>query len=557
VGLSTEIPPHHLGECVEALLHYIKHPKSSLDDLMKYIPGPDFPGGGILRASFDERKDFYKQGKGKFHIDALIEQNGSSLVIKEIPYMATTSKIIEQIQSINQAKPIVAPFELIDESDEMNPVRVVLNFKTALQAKAALAVILEKTDCSISYRCYFNAIDRQGLPRCFSLKEFFEQWLEYRLESLLAQFEARQQAVIHRRRVLAVYKIGFYSLDAIFDALRHSEDPWGDLKRDLNLNDEDIEILSALRLKELSRLSLDKIELEEKDLIDESDLLSERIRLREKRLGVIIEQLKALKLQYGDRRRTKILDPRPKFLLSDCAIVVTKEEPKSVWILLTEFGWLKLIRPMKNSADIDFQGHCRQGDRPVHILKIMDDCSILFVDQRGRFYAIHAHTVPSSKFGEHLSSLLSLPSGNHIIFMTEMQSKIAVASSQGYGFIVDLEDSHLNKRGKNIAKMVEGEHVIWAGASIPKSGIFISSMEQTYGILSLEHFPMRQSGRGVILWKNNVLVDKAEGFLFGKDTLSLVSSSGKKSTYDENSIMMKRGQSLKSSGKKSIILVKN
>ncbi len=557
VGLSTEIPPHHMGECIDALLHFIKNPGVSLESLLKHMPGPDFPGGGILRSSAEGLIAFYREGKGHFQIEALIEQEGTNLIIKEIPYMTMTSRILEQLQLLNQAKPSTAPFDLIDESDEQSPVRVVLNFKTSAAARAAIPVLLEKTDCSLSYRCYFNALDDSGAPRCFSLKEFFAQWVEYRQGSLLAQFQARQLTVAARRTVLHVYKVGFHAMDQIFSALQRSEDPWGDLKKSLKFSDQEIEILSALRLKELSKLSLDRILQEEKDLIDENAILVDRIVHREKRISFISEQVKRLKHQYADRRRTEILGPREKFSIQSQIPAQPKEDPKLVWILLTQFGWIKMIRPPKFGSEIDFSTHCRQGDAVLSTLYIMDDQEVVFVDHKGRIYSLPAMTTPYSKYGEHLSGLLSLPSGHQIILMTPLCGSLSFVSSLGHGFSVDLESLSLNKRGKLVAKFKEEEQIVWVGETVAKGAVFITSKSNSYGLLPLNLLPVRQSGRGVALWKGGDLIDSIVSFLLGSDTLSLVSTTGRKVYFDPQMIQIKRGQALKVPARKSSTLVKN
>jgi len=557
VGLSTEIPPHHMGECIAALQHMIKHPAASVETLMKYMPGPDFPGGGILRASADDLKAFYDVGKGHFQLDAVIVQEGSTLVIKEIPYMSMTSKIIDQLQQLNNIKTLTAPFEVIDESDEQSPVRVVLQFKTAAHAKASMPVILDQTDCSLTYRCYFNALDQSGMPRCFTLKEFFTQWIEYRLGSLLAQFQARQRTVAARRAVLNVYKIAFHSLDQIFAVLQTSSDPWQALQITLKLSDEEIDILSALRLKELSKLSMDKLLQEEQTLIEENIILVDRIMHRHARVAVMEEQLKALKLQYADRRRTQILPPRDKLNLRAHIAVQPKEEARPTFILLTTFGWIKLVRPLKSGAVIDFTTHCRPGDSVFATLSVQDDCDIVFVDQKGRFYGLKANVFGSSKFGEHLSGLLSLPSGHQIVSMQAMCAHIAWVSSLGYGCSIEMGALSLNKRGKHIAKLEEDESLIWVDSVEPHRALWVRSTQNTYGLLSLDVLPTRRSGRGVILWKGAEYIDKVETFHLKTDTVTLMSATGRKTNYDESLLQIKRGQTLKSPAKKTSILIKS
>lgn len=496
VGMSTEIPPHNLSEVAQALIFLIDRPHASIQEILNVIKGPDFPTGGIIRAKNEDLIEFYKNGKGVFIVEGLIEQDGNALIIKEIPYYSTTTRIIEELQDLLVNKILPSGFELIDESDEYNPVRIVLNFKSAALAKNAVEILYQKTELRKSYRCYFNALNQHNRPTTFNISLYLNEWLETRYSVLKSQFSARIEAITLRMKIIHACMIVFNHLKEILEIIQYDDDPWVTIAKKFHLDKDQIDALAGLRLRQLTKLSFIDLKKELDSLSVEQEELTELITSHTKLKNFTKNQLKDINKKLADKRRTQILEP----IILEKEILLNpqkKEESKPLTIVLSNLGWIKTAKGHQLSEDTY---SFRQGDGLSKTVEVMSDDESIFVDDTGRFYSLDVDSIPSSRFGEHLSTLLKIPSGAHIISILNPHYNLFNLTSSGYGFIIDKKEFSTNKRGKNVVKLQDNELLSF---TVESSGSLIALLttDGKLGILETSSIPIRQTGRGVIISK--------------------------------------------------------
>ncbi|NBV28077.1 DNA topoisomerase IV subunit A [bacterium] len=537
VGMSTEIPPHNLEELIQALIYTIDHTQPDLDALLEIMPGPDFPTGGIIRATALELKEFYEKGKGSFVVQAHITQDDKTLIIHQIPYYTTVSRIIEQLQQINSVKTITAPFELIDESDERNPVHLVLHFKSAAVASASLALLYEKTELQRTYRCYFNGLNADNVPTCFSLVTYLKEWLVFRTDCLRKQFIERTQSIERRIKIIHACMVVFQNLKQILQIIQDEDEPWAEIAGRFDLDQEQIDALAALRLRQLTKLSYVELKKELEDLLEEQENLHTLLGSSTKLKNYIKNQLKTIIKGFSDKRRTQILPHEEKKVLYFAE--TKKEEIKPLTVFLSELGWIKTAKGHALPHD---HASFRQGDQLRASQECYSNQNCAFIDNKGRFYALTAELLPSSRFGEHASTVFNIPSGHQVMSCLSLEHSIFILTNKGFGFILETHDLALNKRGKNIVKLEADETLIWV-CNLKGPYILLMNDDKKIGILRVSDIPIRRSGRGLQLVKQAHFI-KIQSL---NDT-SIIEAElidGKKVTLDKKDFMISRGNMLK------------
>lgn len=506
VGMSTEIPPHNLYEVTEALLYALANPEASTSDLLQHLKGPDFPTGGQLLVSKQDLLKFYDEGKGAFLLQAKIEHQKNQLIITEIPYMATVSRIIEQIQGLIQQK-VLPSCDFIDEGDEEHPVRLTLTFKNSPNALLAQEILFEKTELRKTYRCYFHALNDKTLPTSFNLADYIKQWLHQRIASLTNQAEARLTAIASRRHILQAYLLAFMHLKNLWQILQDSDDPWPQIQKLLGIDNDQLEALSHLKLRQLTKLSASQIRKEDEALQEEQSILQARLKSPAQMRSFIKKQLEKIAAQYGDKRRTEIIQTEASSIQSKKAntsltIETTASEIKDLAIAVTTLGWIKTLRTEKELEEIPL----RQGDQLLFKTPTAAHSYWVFVDNTGRFYGLTQDQLPSSRYGEHFSTLVNTASGTKIVYAGPQKDFVMLVTSCCYGFAMDLSDLQAQKRGKPVLKVVENENLFCAITLRDGDDLIICDKDNRIGIIPFDQIPKRQSGRGPLLCKSSELV---------------------------------------------------
>ncbi|HEX8244422.1 MAG TPA: DNA gyrase subunit A [Longimicrobium sp.] len=322
VGMSTNIPPHNLGEVVAAALHLLEHPECGLDELMAHLPGPDFPTGGIIVGTAGIR-DAYTRGRGRVVMRARVykesRRNGrEQLVVTEIPYGTNKSRIIEQVAELTRAGKMGDVSDLRDESDR-DGIRIVLELKRGADAVKVLNQLYKWTALQSTFGVIALALDH-GVPRELGLKPILERWRDHRLEVVVRRSRwelerARDEAHVLRGLMVALGKID--DVVRIIRTSRTRETAAAKLEKELKLDERQSKAILEMRLSRLTQL-------ETRELRDRLDELERRIveleailASPEMQLDLIRQELRELAANYADPRRTRIFENEKSVKLED------------------------------------------------------------------------------------------------------------------------------------------------------------------------------------------------------------------------------------------------
>jgi DNA gyrase subunit A len=399
VGMSTNIPPHNLGEVVAAALHLLDHPDCTVDDLMAHVPGPDFPTGGIIVGTAGIR-DAYTKGRGRVVMRARVykEQRRSGreqLVVTEIPYGTNKSRIIEQIAELTRSGKMTDVSDLRDESDR-DGIRVVLELKRGADAPKVLGQLFKWTALQSTFGVISLALDR-GVPREFSLKEMLERYRDHRVEVVVrrSQWElekARDEAHVLRGLLVALKRID--EVIQIIRTSRNRETAARKLEKELKLDERQSEAILSMRLSRLTQLESREL----RDRLEELDTriaeLESVLASPELQLDLVRGELRGLVEKYGDPRRTKIFENEKSVKIED---LLASEE---VVVTISREGYVRQIpmavyqRNMTAGKRLSFERY--EGDYVERAVVAHTDDTLLVFSTDGRAYALSVRDVPEA-----------------------------------------------------------------------------------------------------------------------------------------------------------------
>ena len=496
VGMATSILPHNLREVSKALIHLIDNENTNLDQICKFIKGPDFPTEAEIITPFSEIKEMYRTGNGRIKMRAKFHVEDSELVFTALPHHASTEKIYEQIASQMEAKKLPMVSDIRDESDHEDPTRlVVIPRSNRVDLNALTDHLFATTDLEKSYSFNMNMIGINGRPQVKNLLEVLTEWLEYRAETVRKKLNFRLEKILDRLHILEGFLIAFLNMDEVIKIIRKSDHPRKDLIKAFPLSELQAIAILEIRLRQLARLEEIKLQSEQKDLNSQRKNL-EKILGNEKTFKEYIkEEINSDAKEYGDKRRSPIKKRKEaeKFSVTD----VMDIEP--VTIILSKNGWIRSAKGHEiNPETVKF----KSGDSLLGHLRTRSDKPIIFLDNTGRSYMLFSHTLPSARSnGEPLTGHLSIQPNAHIKFMlsAENNNHFLMGSDNGYGFIVKFDDFLTNyKNGKAIVTLKENHELLNPEAVIDleKDSIAAITSKGRLLIFKLRQLPNLKKGKG-------------------------------------------------------------
>ena len=528
VGMATNIPPHNISELVDACLHLIKTPDARDDTLLKYVPGPDFPTGGVLVEGPEAIAQAYRTGRGSMRLRCAweVEDLGRGqwqIVVTEIPYQVQKSKLIEKIAELIQTKKIPILADVRDESAD--DVRLILEPRSKNVAPDVLmGMLFRSSDLEVRFSLNMNVLIDGVTPKVCSMKEVLRAFLDFRREVLIRRSEHRMEKIDHRLEVLEGLIVAFLNLDRVIDIIRYDDDPKAALMREDwgqkftratdetdyvspgpggegdGLTEIQTEAILNMRLRSLRRL-------------EEMELLKERDKLMEERAGLedlleeeslqwatIADQLKDVKKTFGKdyeggARRTLIKEAAEVEEVPLEAMI--DKEP--ITVVCSRMGW---IRAMSGHIDLDRELKFKDGDEARFIFHAETTDKLLLFGSNGRFYTLSAANLPGGRgMGEPLRLMVDLPNEADIVTLRIHRpgGKLLVASSAGDGFVIAEDDAIAQTRSGRqvlnlkdparalVCKSVTGDHVACVGEN------------RKVLIFPLEELPEMGRGKGVRL----------------------------------------------------------
>lgn len=443
VGMATDIPPHNMAEVAQACIELLDNPDASLDQLVKIVPGPDFPTGGEIVTPRKELADMYAKGKGSVRVRAVYERENGFIVITQLPFQVSGSKVMEQIAALMRAKKLPLVADLGDESDHENPIRLVITPRSRrVDCDALMLHLFAATDLEKSFRVNMNVIGTDGRPGVKNLFGMLDEWLQFRLATVTRRLQFRLEKVEQRLHVLDGLLEALLNIDDVITIIRYEDQPKTALMTRFRLSDKQAEAVLELKLRHLAKLEEMKIREEQSKLATErkalTALLSKKARLR----GLVRKELADDAQAFADARRSRIVERAAAQILDETAFI--PNEP--VTIVLSARGWVRAAK----GHDIDLSRlSYKAGDQLLIAAQCRNNEQVVFLGSAGRGYTLAAHSLPSARGqGEPLSGRFNSPDNATFagVMAGHNDSHWIVASDAGYGFILRLEDAFSRQR---------------------------------------------------------------------------------------------------------------
>ena len=510
VGMATSIPPHNVTELADAALHLIKHPNASVDTLMGYVRGPDFPTGGILVEPADSIREAYATGRGGFRVRArwsVEKEKGGAwqVVVNEIPYQVQKSRLIERMADMLQAKKLPFLADIRDESAE--DLRIVLEPKSRrLEPEVVMESLFKLTDLETRVPLNLNVLDSDGRPGVMSLREALNAWLAHRREVLVRRSSFRLGKIASRLEVLEGYLVVYLNLDEVIAIIREAENPRARLMERFELTETQANAILDMRLRSLRRLEEMALKTEREQLIAEQEELTALVgdeTLQWQRITGEIRDMKAV-FAKSDTRRTDCAEAPD--IDVDAAEILVEREP--ITVICSKNGW---IRAMKGHQDLEAEYKFKEGDGPAFILHAETTDKILLFAENGRFYTLSGDKLPRGRgFGEPVSLMVDLPADVDIVRLLKAEGKrMLVAASTGHGLLVPTEAALAQTRsGKQVLNISGTARAV---ACCVAEGDMVASvgMNRKLLVFPIDEVPEMTRGKGVILqrFKDGGLAD--------------------------------------------------
>ncbi len=498
VGMATSIPPHNLGEVIDGTLELIKNKDIKIKDLMKFIPGPDFPTGGVIIGK-NIIKEGYKTGRGSFKIrgEIIVEnlKNGKDrLVITSIPYQVNKSNLNEKIAELVREKKIEGISDIRDESNREG-LRVAIDLRRNVEPETVKRQLYKFTSIESSFG--FNSLAIvDSKPKTCNLKDFLENFLKFREDVVIKKTKYDLRKAEDRAHILVGLSVSVENIDKVIKIIRSSKNPedaknsllkskWKIIKSskliklidkknykgNYSLSSEQVISILELRLQKLTALGINEIELELKKLADLIINYKKIINSKSELLKVISSDLKTIKEKFSFPRRTKIIDA---ILNYDIEETIHKE---SVIITITLQGYIKRgalssVKQQKRGGKGKAGIKTRDEDSVVQTLSVNTHTSVLFFSTQGLAYKIKAWKIPEGSSSSKGKSLFNiLPLKNHQSISSIMpfpddnvdkkNMHIIFATSKGKIRKNNLEDfSSINASGKIAMKLDNDDKII-------------------------------------------------------------------------------------------------
>ncbi len=458
VGMATDIPSHNLSEVVNACIHLLDEPQTTLAKLCEYIIGPDFPSAAEIITSKAEIYHIYQQGQGVIRARAVYTEEKNQIVITDLPYQVSGAKIIEQIAEQIREKKLPLVEDLRDESDHENPTRLIIVPRSnRVDNEVLMAHLFATTDLERSYRINLNMIGLDGKPKVKNLLTILQEWLEYRLATVRKRLEFHLNKILARLHLLEGFLIIYRHIDEVIRIIRQHDNPKIQLIKRYKLSAIQADAILEIRLRQLAKLEEIKLQSEQENLIAERDKIQKILASKTQLKRLIRSELQADVKLHGDPRKSPLVERSAALALQKTEIIPA--EPMT--LILSTRGWIRAAK----GHDFDVSGlNFKAGDSLKATLLGRSNQLVAFIDSTGRSYSLSIHTLPSARSsGEPLTSRFNPPAEANFEAMIsgDSEQSVLLASDAGYGFITHLAELYSkNRNGKTLLKLSPHCHVL-------------------------------------------------------------------------------------------------
>jgi DNA gyrase subunit A len=512
VGMATNIPPHNLGELIDALVALIHNPEITDLQLMQHIPGPDFPTGGQILGT-SAIKEAYTTGRGSITMRGVanietIEQRGrpdrEAIIITELPYQTNKAALIEKIAELVNDKRIEGIADIRDESDR-DGMRIVIELKRDAYPRVVLNNLYKQTPLQANFGANMLALVN-GEPQILTLKQFLNVFLDFRIEAITRRTRYELRKAEERDHILQGLLIALAQLDAIISLIRHAPDAptaKGELITTYGLSEVQADAILQMQLRRLTALEADKIRQEHEDLQTQISNLQDILARRERILEIIETEITQIKTSFATPRRTVITHAEGEIDERD---LIANEK---ALILVTEQGYIK--RMPVNTFEAQSRAtrgkagaKVKEDDTIEHFLTCCDHDSVLFFSDRGVVYCLKAYQIPvgsRTSRGTPIVQLLPIPKEEKItsiVPVDEFTSEEYLVMLTKGGNIKKTEIaafSNIRANGLIAISLEEGDQLRWVRRAKVEDSVIVGSRHGMAIHFRCNHEQLRPLGR--------------------------------------------------------------
>ncbi|HTH71803.1 MAG TPA: DNA gyrase subunit A [Candidatus Pristimantibacillus sp.] len=513
VGMATNIPPHNLGEVIDATVHQIDHPDAVLDDLLQYLKGPDFPTGGIVYGK-DSIRTAYATGRGGVVVRGVAEiaenkKGRHQIIITEIPYALNKESLVIKIADLVKEKKILGISDIRDESARGN-VRIVIDLKKDAYPKKLLNQLYKLTPLQTAFHYNMMALIDGIQPRVLGLQDIIQEHIKHRQIVVRRRTEYELRKAKERAHVLEGLKIALDHIDEVISTIRASEttdEAQENLMKKFGLSEIQAKAILAMQLRTLAGLERKKIEDELNELIKLIAELEAILADEKKILKIVKDELVQLKKQYGDERRTKVV-PQELDKMSDEDLVPDEQ----VAVTLTSANYIK----RSSLAEYKKQGRGGKGRRGMttreedvieHVVNASTHDFLLFFTNKGRVFRLKTYEVPAASLnakGVAIVNLLQLQPEEMVsavinVNKTEKTGNLMMCTTHGVVKKTPFEQyQNVRSSGLIAINLDEGDELKWIRMTTGDNEVVISTSQgQAIRFHEKDARPMGRVSRGV------------------------------------------------------------
>ena len=494
VGMATDIPPHNLREVVKGTIALIRKPHLTDEQVAEYIPAPDLPTRAEIITPPAELLKIQITGRGSYRTRAIYTIEKNEIIISELPYQVSGSKVITQIADQMQAKKLPLVSDLRDESDHQNPTRLVIVLRSnRIDAESVMSHLFATTDLESSYRVNMNMIGADGRPQVKSIRRILLEWIEIRKNTVTRRLQYHLNKIEKRLHILGGLIVAFLNIDEVIRVIREEDQPKPELMSKFNIDEIQAEAILELKLRHLAKLEEMEMRREQEELEAKAAIIREQLENPESLKALIINELKDDAKKFGDDRRSPIVQRAEASAMSEQDLMPAE----AVTVILSEAGWIRCAK----GHDIDVEKlNFRAGDQYLSSAQGKSNQKVYVLDETGRSYALSISSLPSARgLGEPLSSKLSPANGVSFIqtLVEEDDCEIVALSSNGYGFKTQAKQLDTNaKAGKSFLTVADDAKAFPLEIIQDETHLAILSTAGRLLLVDLTDLPVLNKGKG-------------------------------------------------------------
>ncbi|MBB4190314.1 topoisomerase-4 subunit A [Rhizobium aethiopicum] len=505
VGMATSIPSHNAHELCDAALHLIKHPDATVEKLVEFVPGPDFPTGGIIIDSRDSIIESYRTGRGGFRVRAKwqtedLGRGGFQIVITEIPFQVQKSRLIEKIAELLIARKLPLLEDIRDESAE--DIRVVLVPKSrSVDPTILMESMFKLTELESRFPLNMNVLSMGRIPKVMALNEVLKEWLDHRREVLQRRSRFRLAAIEKRLEILGGLLIAYLNIDEVIRIIREEDEPKPVMMARWDLTDNQVEAILNMRLRALRKLEEFEIRKEFDELTKEKSEIEALLASDDKQWQTVAWEIGEVKKKFAKatevgRRRTQFAEAPE---ADEEAIQQAMIEKEPITVVISEKGWIRALKGhIADTATLTF----KEGDGLKMAFPAQTTDKILIVTTGGKAFTLGGDKLPGGRgHGEPLRIMVDMDNDQAVLtaFVHDSSRKQLIVSTAGNGFVVPEAELVANTRkGKQIMNVALPEET---QLLVPVSGDHVAVVGENRKLLvfPLAQVPEMSRGKGVRL----------------------------------------------------------